>query len=153
MGILDRITGRKKDDAPKKDVNVEAAPKKEAPKTEVKAPEKKKAAPAKKPVTKTASKTETRASGILLRPRLTEKGHRLSESNQVVFEVAKHANKIMVREAVQNMFGVTPTSVRMLVQKGKAVRFKRMKGTRKDVKKAVVTLAKGDHIDLFESAN
>jgi large subunit ribosomal protein L23 len=85
---------------------------------------------------------------IIRNPLITEKATMLSERNQVVFRVAPDANKRDIKAAVEGLFGVTVTAVNTLVQKGKTKRFKGHPGRRSDVKKAFVTLAAGQSIDL-----
>ncbi|MDX2775924.1 50S ribosomal protein L23 [Streptomyces caniscabiei] len=89
-------------------------------------------------------------------PRATEKAYAQSLSNTYVFNVPLTANKQEIVAAVEAQFEVKVTGIKTLVQNGKAVRFSRGKnrypGTtnRKDTKKAYVTLAKGDSINVFE---
>jgi large subunit ribosomal protein L23 len=104
------------------------------------------------------------AQSIIRRPLLTEKSSRLRETGgaaerqvegdtyaqQVVFEVARDANKIEIRGAVQSLFKVTVTSVRTLVVRGKQKRVGRFAGRRPSWKKAFVTLKPGDNIEFFE---
>jgi large subunit ribosomal protein L23 len=93
---------------------------------------------------------------IIRRPiALTEKANRLREtSNQVVFEVARDANKVQIREAVQKLFNVSVTSVNTLVMRGKDRRMGRGYARTQNWKKAIVTLKDGDSIDFFaETAN
>lgn len=104
------------------------------------------------------------AQTIIKRPLLTEKGQRLRETGgaavrpaegedyaqQIVFEVAKDANKIEIRGAVQTLFKVTVTDVRTLVVRGKDKRVGRFSGRRPAWKKAIVTLKAGDSISFFE---
>jgi large subunit ribosomal protein L23 len=71
-----------------------------------------------------------------------------SEQNQVVFNVAKKATKPEIKAAVEALFGVKVTGVNTLVRKGKVKRFRGTIGRQGDVKKAVVTLADGDSIDV-----
>jgi large subunit ribosomal protein L23 len=85
---------------------------------------------------------------IIRSPVVTEKATRLTEQHQVVFRVAIGASKPEIKAAVESLFGVTVTSVNTLVQKGKTKRFKGRPGVRSDVKKAYVTLEKGQSIDL-----
>ncbi|NCO58259.1 MAG: 50S ribosomal protein L23 [Nitrospirae bacterium CG18_big_fil_WC_8_21_14_2_50_70_55] len=88
---------------------------------------------------------------ILLRPLVTEKTMGLREThNQVAFEVHPSANKIQVRRAVESLFEVKVTGVRMLNVEGKQKRFGARLGRRKDWKKAIVHLAEGQSLDLFE---
>ena len=104
------------------------------------------------------------AQAIIRRPLLTEKSARLRETGgaeaghaegdsyaqQVVFEVARDANKIEIRSAVQALFKVTVTGVRTLVVRGKHKRVGRFSGRRPSWKKAFVTLKPGDNIEFFE---
>lgn len=101
---------------------------------------------------------------IIKRPLLTEKSQRLREfggaaerpaegedyAPQVAFEVAKDANKIEIRNAVQSLFKVTVTQVRTSVVRGKEKRMGRFMGRRPSWKKAIVTLKAGDSISFFE---
>ncbi|WP_135077448.1 50S ribosomal protein L23 [Terasakiella sp. SH-1] len=85
---------------------------------------------------------------LLRSPVITEKATLLSEHNQVTFRVPMDANKIEVRKAVENVFGVKVTAVNTIITKGKAKRFRGRMGRRSDVKKAIVTLAEGESIDV-----
>ena len=84
----------------------------------------------------------------ILSPVITEKATLLSEQNKVVFKVAKHATKDQIAEAVEQLFKVNVTKVNTLVVKGKTRRFRGFLGRRSDVKKAIVTLAPGQSIDI-----
>jgi large subunit ribosomal protein L23 len=84
----------------------------------------------------------------ILAPVITEKATLLSEQNKVVFKVAKHATKDQIAEAVEQLFKVNVTKVNTLVVKGKTKRFRGFEGRRSDVKKAIVTLAPGQSIDI-----
>lgn len=90
---------------------------------------------------------------VLLRPLITEKATRLHGENKYPFEVQRHANKAQVREAVEKSFNppVKVVAVNMMVVKGKS---HRIRGNRikpgANWKKAVVTLAPGDKLELFE---
>ena len=82
---------------------------------------------------------------------LTEKSARLREGeNKVMFEVARDANKIEVKSAVEALFKVSVTHVRTLVVRGKEKRVGRFAGRRPAWKKAFVTLKPGDNIEFFE---
>lgn len=90
-------------------------------------------------------------------PRATEKAYAQSISNNVyVFNVPLDANKQQIVAAVETQFEVKVTGIKTLVQNGKAIRFSRGKNrypgktTRKDSKKAYVTLAEGNSIQVFE---
>jgi len=90
-------------------------------------------------------------SKVIKRPLVTEQGAMMREMhNQYYFEVAPEANKHEIRQAVEHFFGVKVTQVRTMNYRGKIKRMGRFSGKRADWKKAVVTLAKDDTIDLFE---
>ena len=85
---------------------------------------------------------------VVLAPHITEKATVLSEQNKVVFKVAKDASKDEIASAVEALFNVTVTKVNTLVMEGKTKRFRGVKGRRSDIKKAIVTLAEGQSIDV-----
>ena len=85
---------------------------------------------------------------VILSPHITEKATLLSENNAVVFKVADSATKPQIKEAVEALFDVKVKGVNTLVQKGKTKRWKGKPYKRSDVKKAVVTLAEGQSIDV-----
>lgn len=85
---------------------------------------------------------------VVRRPLITEKATLMSEHNQVAFEVAMDASKPEIRAAVEGLFDVKVTAVNTLVQKGKVKTFRGRKGRRDDMKKAIVTLAEGQSIDV-----
>ena len=85
---------------------------------------------------------------VIVAPHITEKSTLLSEHNAVVFKVAGDASKPQIKAAVEALFGVNVTGVNTLVQKGKTKRWKGRPYTRSDVKKAIVTLADGQSIDV-----
>ena len=84
----------------------------------------------------------------IIAPVITEKATYLSEHNKVVFRVAKDATKQEIAEAIQELFKVTVVKVNTLVAKGKTKRWRGRPGRRNDVKKAIVTLAEGQSIDV-----
>jgi len=87
---------------------------------------------------------------VIRRPiALTEKATRLREKNQVVFEVAREANKIDIKNAVEALFKVNVTSVNTLVMRGKDRRMGRGYAKMQNWKKAMVTLKDGQTIDFF----
>jgi large subunit ribosomal protein L23 len=92
--------------------------------------------------------TDIRHYDVIVSPSITEKSTMVSEFNQVVFNVAKTASKPEIKAAVEALFGVKVTAVNTLVRKGKVKRFRGFIGKQKDVKKAVVTLAEGQTIDV-----
>jgi len=85
---------------------------------------------------------------VIRKPIITEKATMASETNAVVFEVAIDANKPQIKEAVEGLFGVKVKSVNTTITKGKVKRFRGNLGTRRDVKKAYVTLHEGNTIDV-----
>ncbi|MGR3462703.1 MAG: 50S ribosomal protein L23 [Roseovarius sp.] len=85
---------------------------------------------------------------VIRKPVITEKATMASESGAVVFEVAIGANKPQIKEAVEALFGVKVKAVNTTITKGKEKRFRGVKGTRNDVKKAYVTLEEGSTIDV-----
>jgi large subunit ribosomal protein L23 len=101
---------------------------------------------------------------IIKRPLLTEKSTTLRETGgsdqafgedeeyaqKIVFEVARDANKIEIRHAVQSLFNVTVLDVHTLIVRGKQKRLGRFIGRRPATKKAIVTLKAGDNIEFFE---
>ncbi|WP_341211123.1 50S ribosomal protein L23 [uncultured Limimaricola sp.] len=85
---------------------------------------------------------------VIRKPIITEKATLASEANAVVFEVAIDANKPQIKEAVEALFSVKVKAVNTVVTKGKVKRFRGTLGTRRDVKKAYVTLEEGNSIDV-----
>jgi large subunit ribosomal protein L23 len=84
---------------------------------------------------------------------LTEKANALREKeNQLVFEVARAANKVEIRDAVQKLFNVNVISVNTMIVRGKERRMGRGRAKTQNWKKAVVTLKEGDSIDFFAEA-
>ncbi|PIB96757.1 50S ribosomal protein L23 [Caulobacter sp. X] len=84
----------------------------------------------------------------ILSPVITEKTTLLSEQNKVVFKVSNDATKDEIAAAVEELFKVKVTKVNTIVTKGKTKRFRGIVGRRNDVKKAIVTLAEGQSIDI-----
>ena len=97
---------------------------------------------------KQQSEIDARHYDVILAPHITEKATLLSEQNAVVFKVANDATKPQIKEAVEALWGVKVTGVNTIVQKGKTKRWKGKPYTRTDMKKAIVTLADGDSIDV-----
>ena len=85
---------------------------------------------------------------IVVKPVITEKSTLVSEYNQVVFKVANSASKPEIKAAIEALFSVKVLSVNTLIQKGKTKRWKGKEYRRSDEKKAIVTLADGDRIDV-----
>lgn len=90
------------------------------------------------------------AHDIILAPVVSEKSYELiEEMNAYTFEVDPRANKEEIRDAVEEVFDVSVLRVNTMNRKGKRKRYGYKFGKRKDIKRAVVTLAAGDSIDLF----
>lgn len=89
---------------------------------------------------------------VIIEPIVSEKSYALVEQNVYTFKVHPSASKPEIRDAVQSIFGVTVTNVNTLNRKGKRKRNRKSAtfGSRPDTKRAIVTLAEGDSIDLFE---
>ena len=85
---------------------------------------------------------------VIVSPVITEKATNLTEQNKVVFRVADTASKDEIAAAIESLFKVNVVKVNTLVQKGKTKRFRGILGRRVDIKKAIVTLADGQSIDV-----
>ena len=102
----------------------------------------------KKPGAKVTSLGKERMYEIIRSPLITEKSTLISEHNQVSFRVPLEASKPEIKAAVEGLFKVKVTAVNTLRQKGKVKRFRGRPGKRPDTKKAIVTLAEGNSIDV-----
>lgn len=85
---------------------------------------------------------------VVLAPHITEKTTLLSEQNAVVFKVANDATKPQIKAAVEALFSVKVLGVNTITQKGKTKKWKGRPYTKSDMKKAIVTLADGQSIDV-----
>lgn len=92
--------------------------------------------------------TQLQAYDLITMPMVTEKSTLGSEHNQVTFRVPLSATKPEIKQAVELLFKVKVTAVNTLRQKGKVKRFRGIKGKRPDYKKAMVSLAEGESIDV-----
>ena len=92
--------------------------------------------------------TDLRHYDVIVSPAITEKSTMASEQNQVVFNVARKASKPEIKAAIEALFGVKVMAVNTLIRKGKVKRFRGTVGRQSDVKKAIVTLADGQSIDV-----
>ncbi len=90
------------------------------------------------------------AYGIIMRPLITEKAQIMTGQNKYAFEVDKRANKMQIKEAVEVAFSVNVKEVNTSLMKGKRRRYGRALTKQPDWKKAIVTLAAGEKIELFE---
>ena len=92
--------------------------------------------------------SQNKAYQIILNPLVTEKSTQQSEFNKMVFSVPVDANKLEVKSSIEKIFSVKVVSVNTILLKGKVKRFKGVIGRRSNTKKAIVTLAPGNTIDL-----
>ena len=90
------------------------------------------------------------ARDIVIKPVVTEKSIGLMENNKYVFKVALSANKIEIKKAIEEIFKVKVVDVNTVRVKGKEKRMGRSVGKTSDYKKAIVQLAEGDSIEIFE---
>ncbi|MGI4730466.1 MAG: 50S ribosomal protein L23 [Janthinobacterium lividum] len=97
---------------------------------------------------KPSKSVDVRHYDVIVAPHITEKATLLSEQNAVVFRVSNEATKPQIKAAVEALFDVKVTGVNTLVQKGKTKKWKGTPYTKSDVKKAIVTLADGQSIDV-----
>ncbi len=86
---------------------------------------------------------------VLLRPVISEKSYRLADDGKYTFIVAPDANRTQIRQAVESVFGVKVTGVNTLNRPGKRRRTRFGWGKRADTKRAIVSVAEGERIDLF----
>lgn len=86
---------------------------------------------------------------VIIRPIITEHSYDMMEDNKYTFEVAKTANKVEIRQAIEAIFGVKVTKVNTLNVKAKPKRVRYQKGYTRTWKKAMVTLAEGETIEIF----
>jgi large subunit ribosomal protein L23 len=94
------------------------------------------------------SDSASNSASVIIRPRITEKSGILSQDGVYTFEITKNANKGMVKKAVKALYKVTPVSVAVVNTPAKKVFIKGRKGTVAGIKKAVVTIKKGEKIDF-----
>ncbi|QKV93272.1 50S ribosomal protein L23 [Streptomyces sp. NA02950] len=99
--------------------------------------------------TAVTSKTFTDPRDVLVKPVVSEKSYALLDENKYTFIVAPGANKTQIKQAVEAVFSVKVTGVNTINRQGKRKRTRTGYGKRKDTKRAIVTLAEGDRIDIF----
>lgn len=104
----------------------------------------------KKTTAKVKTRVDVNAYKILKRPLITEKVTELTQLNKYVFEVPVKTSKSEVAKAIQNVYGVKPIKVNVINVSGKKVRRGRRFGKTRDWRKAVITLAAGDSIEVYE---
>ncbi|MBD3310922.1 MAG: 50S ribosomal protein L23 [Candidatus Magasanikbacteria bacterium] len=139
------------EDGSKKEVEKKvASKKKEHTKTKSSKPtdQKKSKKTAKKKTVKKSKKGN--AYKILIRPVISEKAAGLESKGVYTFVVHRTANKFDIKRAIEQIYGITPKKVRVMNMEGKTVRFGRYSGKRSDWKKAIITLAEGQSINIHE---
>ena len=104
----------------------------------------------KKPESTSTKKGYGTAHRILVRPVISEKATMVNSLNKYIFEVGLKANKIEIKKAIEEIYGVTPKAINIINQRGKFVRFGRKQGRTKNTKKAIITLKKGESITIYE---
>ena len=92
--------------------------------------------------------SQNKAYQIILNPLITEKSTQQSEFNKMVFSVPVNATKLEVKSSIEKIFAVKVKTVNTILLKGKVKKFKGVLGRRSNTKKAIVTLAPGNTIDL-----
>ena len=92
--------------------------------------------------------SQNKAYQVILKPLVTEKSTQQSEFNKMVFSVPVNATKVEVKSSIEKIFSVKVKAVNTILLKGKVKRFKGVFGRRSNTKKAIVTLAPGNTIDL-----
>ena len=102
----------------------------------------------KKKEEKEIKKPSIKSYDLIIKPLITEKATSLSENSQVVLNVTLNSNKYNIKLAGEALFGVTVKKINLIVSKGKTKKFKGKKGKRKDTKKAIISLEKGQKIDI-----
>ncbi|MFI7289375.1 50S ribosomal protein L23 [Streptomyces anulatus] len=95
------------------------------------------------------SKTYSDPRDVLVKPVVSEKSYALLDENKYTFIVAPGSNKTQIKQAVEAVFSVKVTGVNTINRQGKRKRTKTGFGKRSDTKRAIVTLAEGDRIDIF----
>lgn len=142
MGILDKF---------KKKVGKDEIKKDEKKKIDNKKPIKEKKVKTAISIKKDRNKKITgNAYRVLVKPLITEKITDLGVFNKYGFVVANNANKIEIKKAIKEVYGVKPIAVNMINMKGKKVRSGRVSGKKKDWRKAIITLKKGEKIEIYQ---
>ena len=88
---------------------------------------------------------------VIIEPVVSEKSYALLDDGRYTFIVDPRSNKTEIKQAVETIFNVRVTNVNTLNRRGKTKRFGYVMGKRKDTKRAIVTLADGDEIDIFDA--
>ena len=95
-----------------------------------------------------ATVAKNRDYSVILSPVITEKATRILENNQVIFKVSPNATKPQIKNAIEALFSVKVANVNTINIKGKQKIFRGIKGKRTGTRKAIVSLEKGQSIDL-----
>ena len=102
----------------------------------------------KKEIKKEDDKLPIKFYDLIKKPIITEKRTLLSNNSQIVFSIPMNANKTIIKQAVEKLFGVNVKKINIIISKGKTKRFKGKKGKRKNEKKAIISLEEGQKIDI-----
>ena len=102
----------------------------------------------KKEIKKEDDKLPIKFYDLIKKPIITEKGTLLSNNSQIVFSISMNASKTIIKQAVEKLFGVNVKKINIIISKGKTKRFKGKMGKRKNEKKAIISLEKGQKIDI-----
>lgn len=153
MNLLKKIIKIKKDKESKKPIKQ----KKKVGQVRIKKPEKEIKKDEKKDEQKEGKSQKNKnkigsadAYKILLKPHQTEKATILASENKYVFQVSTRVNKLSIKQAFFDLYGIKPIAVDVINNLGKTVRYGRRQGRTKNWKKAVVTLPQGKTIKLYE---
>lgn len=148
MSIFDAFKKKKKIKRPKDEVKEKKPPKVEGEK-KVKEFEKEKPPKAEKEAAGKPKKTSTLAYQILKTPHVTEKATDLAKKNQYIFKVWPRTNKIEIKKAIEDLYGVDVMSVRIIKVPSKRRKLGKAKGWRKGYKKAIVRIKEGKKIEVL----
>lgn len=142
MSFLNKILKSDKQDeaAPKKSAPVKVAVKDEEKKEQLLTPQ----------VHKNKKHEDPTAYRIISKPLITEKATELTALNKYIFVVPVSANKKSIAERIFGIYGVKPEKINIVRRSGKLVRYGRRTGVTKSYKKAIITLAQGDKIEVYE---
>lgn len=88
---------------------------------------------------------------IVIKPVLSEKSTEMADQNKYVFKVSMNANKHLIKKAIHEIFNITPAKINIMKVRGKRKRVRYQYGFTSSWKKAIVTVKKGDKIELFEN--
>lgn len=156
MKFLDRFKNKKEQEI-KAGSSAPASTSQKDEKQTVKKTDKKPAAkkttdkkPASKPSAGSNKKFRTETVKVILSPVISEKAAHLADMNQYVFRVESSSNRVQVRQAFVDLYGVQPSRINIVNVPGKSVRFGRRTGRRSGWKKAIITVPKGSSIQVYE---